>query len=778
MQQLRVVREMLTSVGDERLGIVIDGIWSQEEQSPWGCLVSTWHEGLRPLSEVLVIRSSVSVELDVFGVMRSIARQLQLIHEGGYAHGDVSLPNVRASNESAVHIVDFEHVVGTQNMGRERSAGTPGYTHPAKAHAHAAHVSLEQHQAWDRYGLGQIFLSILATLSPHTVPQLTARNQRAVRMLGCLLLDGQNTETELALGLPPSFFTAHGFQSVRHLISAIDRVTGREKVEDQVSELSAGKSTVVEVGLRHPVAFSQRTASLLDSRQMRFLGQFNQLGLVSFIWPTATHSRLQHAIGTYGLAAEFVLGLLNDSENPTAAIILTPSAVRTVLLAALLHDVGHYPLAHDLEEAHPEAFKHEDRSVQLILDQEIADTIERPERLGGWGVSAADVASVIEGRPLTGAGLSEPLCGLLHSIISGPIDADKLDYLHRDSRYLNVAAGNGLDLDRILNSLTIITNGDGGGPLLGLGIRSKGRRSAELVGRIRSHMFGVVYWHHSYRSIKAMIQWMVWDGLSQDERPTRLREYVNDFYREIDGLLAAMSPPHTSDQPALFSVGGGLTIERGALPAAEAHVLSWLSTRGGPQSKVLFDHLGAHSWHRCVLTVAHYSNESTGNSVESESAWSLMDALYKLPIERYWRARKLLAESFQRSLCEWLDPQVEGNAGTIVFDFTDTKRLLLSASVTDQIFLVDGPDPSRAMQKPLLFSLGERRGVYSVDASEAIPAARSYDEQQLTEGFVATNGAIRVLCDPRFDQFVQTAVSEETLQAILTAALTETLRLA
>lgn len=780
MGQLRIVREMLTEVGDERLGIVIDGIWPDTSADAWGCLVSTWHHGLRALNEALVVTGAqTSANLDVLGVLRSLTRQLKKIHDAGFAHGDLSIPNVQATAETTVHIVDFEHVVGAGNLGRTKIAGTPGYTHPNKSTVNATHVSLEQHQTWDRYALGQIFLSVLATLSPHTVTQLTPKNQRAIRLMGAMLLDGKNTESELALGLPCSFFNAEQFRSLDDVVDAIDRLSGRVRLEDEVPELISDRTSVVEIGLRRPAAFTARTSRLLATRPMRYLDQFHQLGLINFIWPSATHKRAEHAIGTYGLAAALVIGVLNDSESPAAQILLTKKYVKLVLLAALLHDVGHYPLAHDMEEAHRSLFKHEDRSVQKILSPELAEIIADGESLGGWEVLPADVASVVEGKPLEGSSLGSDMCALLHTFISGPVDADKLDYLRRDSRYLNVAAGNGLDIDRLISSLTIATFPDSQDGCMRLAVRAKGRRSAELVGRIRSHMFGVVYWHHTYRSIKAMIQWMVWDALSQEDRQSYPREFVTDFYKEVDSMMSVVGAPSTADSPTLFPVPDTTGLVRGALPHAEARILYWIAARGGPESSVIFDHLGAQRWHRSVLTIEHYSNDASmflDEPFKREEIWTLLNAIYKLNVDKYWKARRLLATTFQEKLCAWLDPQPEGNAGTIVYDFTDTKRRLLSSCVTEQIFLIDGPDPSRAMQKNLFFSLGERRGLFSVNAAEAIAVARSYDEMQLTTEFVATNGAIRVLCDPRYDRFVQTAVSEGTLAAILEQALDHTAR--
>lgn len=74
-----------------------------------------------------------------------------------------------------------------------------------------------------------------------------------------------------------------------------------------------------------------------------------------------------------------------------------------------------------------------------------------PESHGGWGVASVDVASVIEsGTPKSGSTLPRDVCDLMHSVISGSLDVDKLDYLAKDSNALDVQAGDGIDLQRIL----------------------------------------------------------------------------------------------------------------------------------------------------------------------------------------------------------------------------------------------------------------------------------------------------------------------------------------
>jgi HD superfamily phosphohydrolase len=89
---------------------------------------------------------------------------------------------------------------------------------------------------------------------------------------------------------------------------------------------------------------------------------------------------------------------------------------------------------------------------------------------------------------------------LLASILSGPIDIDKLDYLYRDSLHAGVPYGQNLDSARLIRSLCLNESGDA------LAISSKGRTAAELMVFARYVMFSEVYWHHAVRSATAMLQ--------------------------------------------------------------------------------------------------------------------------------------------------------------------------------------------------------------------------------------------------------------------------------
>lgn len=248
-------------------------------------------------------------------------------------------------------------------------------------------------------------------------------------------------------------------------------------------------------GLRIPpdvtVPLTPRVRALIDLPLLRRLARISQLGLVALVYPGARHSRLEHSLGVYRLALEF-LGRLRHDARFSATVDEADAAA--FVAAALLHDVGHWAYCHPLEDmALPELPKHESFVRLLLTAAPAADVLRRQ-----WGLDPGRVASLIEGSA------TDPAGRLLHSLLSGPIDVDKMDYLSRDSLHAGVPYGRHFDQERLLASLCVDAAGTA------MAITEKGRTAAELMVFARYVMFSEVYWHHAVRAATAMLQRCVW----------------------------------------------------------------------------------------------------------------------------------------------------------------------------------------------------------------------------------------------------------------------------
>jgi HD superfamily phosphohydrolase len=229
---------------------------------------------------------------------------------------------------------------------------------------------------------------------------------------------------------------------------------------------------------------------LIDTPAFQRLRYVRQLGLAFLVYPGATHSRFEHALGTYHLARR-TLTLFEDQDEYAQ---IDRDECMLIRIAALLHDIGHYPFSHALEEIG--TMHHEEVARPLICDGEVADVLRRE-----LGPDAPQrIVALIRGES------DSPLQGL----ISGSIDLDKLDYLRRDAFMCGVSYGE-IDVDRLVNALAIVRDPATDSPRVGM--IEKGLSALESLLFARYQMYRNVYWHHAVRSATAMYKRLVADAL-------------------------------------------------------------------------------------------------------------------------------------------------------------------------------------------------------------------------------------------------------------------------
>jgi HD superfamily phosphohydrolase len=219
----------------------------------------------------------------------------------------------------------------------------------------------------------------------------------------------------------------------------------------------------------------------VDTPAFQRLRYVRQLGHAFLVYPGATHTRFEHAVGTYHLArrALDLLGRRGALEG------LTDADAQFLRIGALLHDIGHYPFSHALEES---GFpSHETVGARILAEPPLADLLAAE----GIPDAAARIGALIDGTS------THPLARL----ISGSVDLDKLDYLRRDALMCGVPYGE-VDVERLLSCLTLVT-------LEGrrtVGIAEKGLAPLESLLFAKYQMYRNVYWHHTVRSATAMFK--------------------------------------------------------------------------------------------------------------------------------------------------------------------------------------------------------------------------------------------------------------------------------
>ena len=239
------------------------------------------------------------------------------------------------------------------------------------------------------------------------------------------------------------------------------------------------------------VPLTERVRRIIDTEPFRRLAKITQVGLVSLVYPAARHTRFEHSLGVYRLA---LLLLKRLCRVPGFTEKVTRHDAEKLIIAALLHDVGHYPFCHLIEDIRLEGLPHHEQLAAAHLGNNIEQS-ELAELLRkDWNIEPSEVINLLNGTP------NSPVEHLLASILSGPIDIDKMDYLYRDSLHAGVPYGRQLDQERLIGSLCLNASGDG------LAITEKGKTAAELMIFARYVMFSEVYWHHAVRSATAMLQ--------------------------------------------------------------------------------------------------------------------------------------------------------------------------------------------------------------------------------------------------------------------------------
>lgn len=232
---------------------------------------------------------------------------------------------------------------------------------------------------------------------------------------------------------------------------------------------------------------------IVDSPAFQRLRYIRQLGLAHLVYPGATHTRFDHAVGVYHLA-ERALTVLRERGHLERVETIDGTVIP---LAALLHDIGHYPFSHALEEL-------EETRVPGHHEALVGRFLAEPEVAAALRSVAADTAARVEA--LIRGQSPNPLQGL----VSGSLDLDKIEYLKRDAHFCGVPYGE-VDVDRMLHAIVVIEDPDSG--RLEIGVHEKGIAAVESLLFAKYQMFRNVYWHHAVRAATVMYKRIVGDAL-------------------------------------------------------------------------------------------------------------------------------------------------------------------------------------------------------------------------------------------------------------------------
>jgi HD superfamily phosphohydrolase len=275
--------------------------------------------------------------------------------------------------------------------------------------------------------------------------------------------------------------------------------------------------------IHRTILISEVERRVVDHPWVQRLRHIRQLGFVSLVYPGAVHDRFQHSLGVMHLAGERFRHLI--AAKPRAFADYTAAdleyAYQIARFAGLLHDSGHPPFSHTSEaylpqveavllpgtwyregmRPHSRQATHEDLSLALVHGLTSDGTLEE-------GI-ARDVAAVLSrsvrrSRRLAALG---PVVGILRALVSGEIDADRCDYLLRDSHFSGVTYGI-YDLQRLIATEAVLDGPDG--PELGLD--AHGVHALEGLLLARYHMFLQVYFHKTPPAFEYYLERAIAEG--------------------------------------------------------------------------------------------------------------------------------------------------------------------------------------------------------------------------------------------------------------------------
>lgn len=227
---------------------------------------------------------------------------------------------------------------------------------------------------------------------------------------------------------------------------------------------------------------------LINTKEVQRLHRIKQLGFTELVFPAANHSRFAHSLGVLQIARQFL-----DHFQRLEGSGLDEGRRALVLAASLLHDIGHGPFSHAFEKVTGQ--KHEQRTLEIIQS---GDT-EVNQRLRRFDAELPRRLALFFAEDIDESGTGFDLPPYLTQVVSSQLDADRCDYLLRDSYATGTNYGN-YDLSWLLAQLRL----QPGGKRFYLGAKALSAAEAYLYARF--HMYRTVYFHKTTRAAEVMLR--------------------------------------------------------------------------------------------------------------------------------------------------------------------------------------------------------------------------------------------------------------------------------
>lgn len=375
-----------------------------------------------------------------------------------------------------------------------------------------------------------------------------------------------------------------------YLTAAVSNLKERGDDQKRIETESSSVSKVIKDIIWGMIELDRTTVALLDSPILQRLRYIRQNGFTYLVYPAATHVRLEHSLGVLAVVSKYIASVNASAAQPTrfakglAPKPISPTLALDLKHAALLHDIGHFPLSHVLEvifESAPTSFKVGGTLVRdfeicimsrLIdlkshLSEKLSIAILLSPRFREFYTALRDdewaylrVACLVSGTPLN---TNTPAYSQL---ISGAVDCDKVDYLLRDSAMCNVPIA--IDRARLfLNSalidcehdtvrklsekgvLSLSTDLDK--PALTFVLNSSGVDTIEEVAFARATLYERVYRHSVTRNAERVLSVAICNAVKDGDTVEGWDEALNSFVATDDTLMQRLVDSKSTSASAL-----------------------------------------------------------------------------------------------------------------------------------------------------------------------------------------------------------------------------------
>jgi HD superfamily phosphohydrolase len=549
------------------------------EQYSFPYFVMEFLEGVEDFDDYITKHYRVLTASDVITYFRNALLGIDALHSRDIIHCDIKPGNILIAPHRPALIADLgyaKHIAKISETEQKFTdvTYTQRYAHPElrKRVKHssdpAANVStIERSQlsrSFDLFAFGRSMQDVLAALrgaesaSPDLeygrVSVFSKYQWLYLSYISKRLLDGivensgqdDNLTSDLIPGLPAAVMDELKYTSAEQALDDFEKLLHLYDLEGEVPELNPDTPRYIQIP-HCRVPLTSRVQAVIDHPTYARLGDYTQLGFVCLVYPGARHTRFEHCLGVFANTCDYARSLWYDQENCLFQMIMAPQDIAVGLLAGLLHDIAQFPMAHDLAEI-DSGFDHE-RFTRDALEQQPNGYDESLASVVAsvWGVEVHEVLRVLEADEH-----STFRERLLHSMISGPLDCDKLDYLRRDSTHIGVTFGHAIDQGRLLRNLTIVygtamekglsRDGRQGTreslSVASIGVTEKALAVSEAILRARSDMHTQVYWQHSVRAMKAMLAFVVRRVLARLKTEEERASFATTMFRSsFDGSL-------------------------------------------------------------------------------------------------------------------------------------------------------------------------------------------------------------------------------------------------